>query len=153
ETQASALSDIGLAHRLGLQFHWQNRGYATFDDFLGRFNSKRRNQIRREIRGSAEQGVDLAVLSGKELDPPLLDAMFDFYLSTVNKYYWGRQYLNRDFFAELCARQPDDVLVVLARDRASGRPIAGAFNLVGGGALYGRYWGATEERPFLHFNV
>jgi predicted N-acyltransferase len=153
EPQASALARAGLAHRLGLQFHWRNQGYATFDDFLGRFNSKRRNQIRREMRGPAEQGLALEVLSGKELVPPLLDAMFEFYLSTVNKYYWGRQYLNREFFEELCSRQPNDVLAVVARERASGRPIAGAFNLVGGGSLFGRYWGATEERPFLHFNV
>ena len=153
ESQARLLEGAGMAHRVGLQFHWQNLGYGTFDDYLSRFNSKRRNQIKRETRGPTEQGVELEVLSGRELVPELIDKMFEFYLSTVNKYYWGRQYLNRAFFEELCARQPDDVMVVLARDRSSRRPIAGAFNLVGGGVLYGRYWGATEERPFLHFNV
>ncbi|HEX4341687.1 MAG TPA: GNAT family N-acetyltransferase [Polyangiaceae bacterium] len=153
ESQANLFEAGGMAHRVGLQFHWQNLGYANLDDYLSRFNSKRRHQIRREMRGPAEQGVDIEALGGRDLDPPLIDAMFEFYLSTVNKYHWGRQYLNRAFFEELCARQPDDVMVVLARDRASRKPIAGAFNLVGGGALYGRYWGATEERPFLHFNV
>ncbi|HVW26130.1 MAG TPA: GNAT family N-acetyltransferase [Polyangiaceae bacterium] len=153
ERQADAFESSGMAHRFGLQFHWQNQGYASFDDYLSRFNSKRRHQIKREMRAPAEQGVEIETLSGGELDPELIDSVFDFYLSTVNKYYWGRQYLNRAFFEELCARQPNDVMVVLARDTSSRRPIAGAFNLVGGGALYGRYWGATEERPFLHFNV
>ncbi len=153
EEQASAFEEAGMAHRVGLQFHWRNLGYATLDDYLSRFNSKRRHQLRREMRGPSEQGVELETLSGRDLGPELIDRMFEFYLSTVNKYHWGRQYLNRAFFEELCSRQPDDVMVVLARERASRRPIAGAFNLVGGGALYGRYWGATEERPFLHFNV
>ena len=153
EVQASALAGVGLAHRLGLQFHWRNQGYETFDDFLGCFNSKRRNQIRREMRGPEEQGLKLRVLSGRDIDSPLLDAVFEFYLSTVNKYYWGRQYLNRAFFEEICSRQPDDVLVVLACDGSSGRPIAAAFNLVGADALFGRYWGAKEDRPYLHFNV
>jgi predicted N-acyltransferase len=153
EEQAVAMADAGFAHRMGLQFHWRNLGYQTFEDFVARFGSKRRNQIRRETRAPREQGIELVALSGRELGPELIDAMFDFYLSTVNKYYWGRQYLNRAFFEELCSRQPEDVLAVVARDGASGKPIAGAFNLVGGRALYGRYWGATEERPFLHFNV
>jgi hypothetical protein len=153
EEQANAFERAGMAHRVGLQFHWRNLGYGSLDDYLARFNSKRRHQIRREMRGPAEQGVELEALSGRDLDAPLIDKMFEFYLSTVNKYTWGRQYLNRAFFEELCSRQPDDLMIVLARDRATRKPIAGAFNLVGGGALYGRYWGATEERPFLHFNV
>ena len=153
EGQAVAMADAGFAHRMGLQFHWCNQGYETFDDFISRFASKRRNQIRRETRAPREQGIELAALSGRELGPALIDAMFEFYLSTVNKYYWGRQYLNRAFFEEICSRQPDDVLAVVARHGSSGKPIAGAFNLLGGGALYGRYWGAIEEHPFLHFNV
>jgi hypothetical protein len=153
EAQATALAAAGLAHRVGLQYHWQNRGYATFEDFLGRFNSKRRNQIRRETRAPAEQGIDLETRSGRDLGPELVDAVYGFYLSTVDKHVWGRQYLSRAFFEEICSRLPEAVLVVLARERASKRPIAGAFNLVGKRALYGRYWGAVEERPFLHFNV
>ena len=153
EDQATALVGTGLAHRVGLQYHWKNEGYGTFDDFLGRFNSKRRNQIKREVRGPGEQGLDLETLGGRDFGPELIDVLYEFYVSTVNKYFYGRQYLNRAFFEELCARVPEAVLVVLARDRASRRPIAGAFNLLGKKALYGRYWGATEERPFLHFNV
>jgi uncharacterized protein len=153
ESQVASLVGAGLAHRLGLQFHFRNDGYVTFEDFLSRFNSKRRNQIRREMRAPEEQGLVLETLSGRDLGPELIDVVFELYLSTVNKYFWGRQYLNRAFFEEICARLPDSVMVVLARDRSSRKRIAGAFNLLGRDALYGRYWGATEERPFLHFNV
>lgn len=153
EMQAASLVGSGLLHRCGLQFHWTNACYETFDDFLGRFSSKRRNQIKRETRGPAEQGLELESLDGGELGPDLVDAMFDFYLSTVDRHFYGRRYLNREFFHEICARMPRAVHVVLAREGGNRRPIAGAFNLVGKKALYGRYWGAYEERPFLHFNV
>jgi predicted N-acyltransferase len=142
-----------LAERHGLQFHWNNPGYASFDDFLARFDAKRRNQIRRERRELARQGIAVEVLNGERLTPELVDAVFDFYTSTVQKFFWGRQYLNRAFFEEVCARLPGAVHVVLARDAGSRRPIGGAFNLLGRRALYGRYWGAREERPFMHFNV
>lgn len=153
QSQATTLVDAGLHHRLGVQYHFKNERYGSFDDFLGRFNSKRRNQIRREVRAPAEQGLVLEALAGDELGPGLVDAVYDFYTATVNKYFWGRQYLNRAFFEEICAKMPRGVLAVLARPKGSQRPVAGAFNLVGKTALYGRYWGAREEYPFLHFNV
>jgi len=153
ETQAQSLVGTGLLHRYGLQYHWRNARYGSFDDFLGRFSSKRRNQIKREVRGPAEQGLELETLDGGELGSDLIDAMFDFYLTTVDRHFYGRRYLNREFFHEICSRMPKSVHVVLAKERASRRPIAGAFNLIGKTALYGRYWGAYEERPFLHFNV
>jgi hypothetical protein len=153
EEQAELLSEHGLTLRLGVQFHWRNEGYGTFDDFLGRFNSKRRNAIRRERRELERQGTRLESLSGRELTPDLVDHVFEFYRATVERFYWGRQYLNRDFFHEVVARMPDAIHVVLARDASSKKPIGGAFNLVSPRALFGRYWGAREERPFLHFNV
>ncbi len=153
ERQARAFADAGMLHRFGLQYHWRNDGYAGFDDFLSRFSSKRRNQIRRERRELEKQGTRIEVLTGRDITEESVDAMFGFYVSTVEKFYWGRQYLNRAFFRDVCARMADRVHVVLARDAASGRPIGGAFNLLGARALYGRYWGASEERPFLHFNV
>jgi predicted N-acyltransferase len=82
-----------------------------------------------------------------------VDAVYEFYISTVDRHFYGRRYLNREFFHEICARMPESVHVVLAREKGSTRPIAGAFNLLGKKALYGRYWGACEERPYLHFNV
>ena len=153
EAQTAVLASAGLAHRLGIQYHFRNDGYGTFEDFLARFNSKRRNQIRRESRAPSEQGLDIETLSGKDLGPELIDVVFELYASTVEKHFYGRQYLNRAFFEEICARIPDSILVVLARERKTRRPVAGAFNLLGKTALYGRYWGAREEHPFLHFNV
>lgn len=153
EPEAAALARAGMLHRFGLQFHWRNQGYASFDEFLSCFDSKRRNQIRRERRALDEQGTRLEIATGAELTSELADAMFELYVSTIEKFSWGRQYLNRAFFREVCARMPERLHLVIARDQASRRIVAGAFNLLGKRALYGRYWGAREERPFLHFNV
>ncbi len=152
-TEAVRWVAAGMIHRVGIQFHWQNAGYSTFEDFLQDFSAKRRAQIRRERRVLAEEGTRLEVLTGAALTEEVADLCYAFYVSTVDKYYWGRRYLNRGFFREVCARMPEQIHVVLARDVATGEPIAGAFNLLGQRALYGRYWGALEERRFLHFNV
>jgi predicted N-acyltransferase len=153
DAAATQLVQLGMLRRHGVQFHWRNAGYETFDDFLSRFSSKRRHAIRRERREVAESGVELSTHTGDELDAAEIDHMYEFYASTVDKHFYGRRYLNREFFHELCARIPERVLVVFARERGSRSPIAGAFNLLGDRALFGRYWGAREERPFLHFNV
>ena len=150
EPEASALAEAGFAHRYGLQFHWQNHGYRTFDDYLGQFSSKRRNQIKRERKEMDKAGLSLTTARGV-ISPAEIDAMYGFYLSTVDKFSWGRQYLNRAFFEEVCSRLAGRIEIVLAREGE--RVIAGAFNLLGETTLFGRYWGAVEERPFLHFNV
>lgn len=153
QAEADSLVSAGFARRTGVQFQWHNAGYATFDDFLSRFNAKRRHQIRRERREALAQGVDVEVLTGSDLTPALADFVYDFYRVTVDKHFWGRRYLNRAFFEEVLVRMRDHIHLVVARDRASKRPIAGAFNLLGKSALYGRYWGSLEERNFLHFEV
>jgi uncharacterized protein len=151
--QAGALERAGLALRHGIQFHWHNPGYATFDDFLSRFDSKHRNAIRRERREMMDAGIEIRTLTGGDLSSPIADLVYEFYVSTVNKYFWGRQYLNRAFFEEVLGSMPGALHVVVAREGAGGKPLGGAFNLLGPRALYGRYWGAREERRFLHFNV
>lgn len=160
EDEAAALAGADMAHRCGIQFQFENEGYGTFDDFLARFNAKRRHQIRREMREASRQGISIDTLRGADITPEIVDVMFGFYVSTVEKFAWGRQYLNRAFFEEITARLRSDgeragsrggVEIVLAREGK--RAIAGALNLAGPAALYGRYWGASEERPFLHFNV
>ncbi|HEY4102593.1 MAG TPA: GNAT family N-acetyltransferase [Polyangiaceae bacterium] len=151
--QASAFEDAGYAQRLGVQFHWQNAGYGKFEDFLARFSSKRRNQIKREMREMRDRNIEIDVLTGDRLRPERVDFIFEFYRSTVEKFFYGRQYLNRAFFEQVCATMPEQLHVVIASDGGSKKPIAGAFNLLGQRALYGRYWGALEDRPFLHFNV
>jgi uncharacterized protein len=153
QAQAESFEAAGYLPRHGVQFHWHNAGYQSFDEFLARFNSKRRNQIRREMREMRDREIELSVLTGDRLRPELVDFVFDFYRSTVQKFFYGKQYLNRAFFEQVCQTMPEQLHVVVARDASSNKAIAGAFNLLGKNALYGRYWGALEERPFVHFNV
>lgn len=149
--QAKVLAETGLAERYGIQFHWKNHGYVTYDDYLAKFSSKRRNQWKRERKEMAAQGIEIETLQGRDITPEIIDIAYRFYTTTVHKFYWGRQYLNRAFFEEIVEKLGNGVEVVMARHE--GRPIAGAWNFVGKNALFGRYWGALEDRPFLHFNV
>lgn len=151
EGEAHLLEQQGMAMRLGVQFQWHNHGYKSWDDFLSSFDSKRRSMIRRERRELQKQGIEIETLSGSDITPAVVDRMYAFYLSTVKKFFWGRQYLNRAFFEEIVKVLPGKVEIVVARDGK--KIIAGAFNFLGPKALFGRYWGATEDRPFLHFNV
>ena len=151
ERDSAELSGLGYAERRGVQFHWENPGYSSFDDFMSRMTSKKRNQLKRERREMHDRGVQIEALSGRELTPELVDYVFQFYLSTVEKFSWGRQYLCRELFEEIAKTMPDELHVVVARQ--AGRLVGGAFNFLGQDALYGRYWGATHEVPFLHFNV
>jgi uncharacterized protein len=143
----------GFAVRNGIQYHWANAGYSCFDDFLARYNSKRRSQVRRERKELAAQGLVLRVYAGSDLTPEVLDTMYSFYCGTVDKYHWGRQYLNRDFFQEVGARMRDSIVIVFAHEQATGQAVAGAFNLVGQQRMFGRYWGGIKDYKYLHFNV
>lgn len=151
--EAEELVKGGLLRRVGVQYHWHNQSYENFEHFLSRFSSKRRNQIKRERREVLAQGVEVEVCTGRDLTPELADFVYAFYRTTVDKHVWGRRYLKRQFFEEVLSRLSNRLHVVVARDKASRRPLAGAFNLLGKDALYGRYWGAIEERSFLHFEV
>lgn len=142
----------GFAVRNGIQYHWANAGYSCFDDFLARYNAKRRHQVRRERKELAQQGLVLKSYSGSDITPEVLDTMYTFYCGTVEKYHWGRQYLNRDFFQELGARMRDSLFIVFAHEQ-SGEAVAGAFNLVGRKRMFGRYWGCSKDYKYLHFNV
>ena len=135
--------------RTGSQFHWHNEGYACFDDFLAALSSRKRKAIRKEREGAQSQ-VEIRTLSGAEIGEAEWDAFWHFYQDTGSR-KWGRPYLTRAFFTMLSERMGDHVLLMFAyRD---GRPVAGALNLIGGDTLYGRYWGCTEEIPFLHFEL
>lgn len=149
--EADALEEAGFARRLTLQFHWRNPGYRSFEEYLGRFDSKRRNQLRREVRAPATQGVQLATVRGQGLTPEHAAHAYRFYEATCERHAWGRVQLTPDFFARVFRTLPDAVEFVEAR--RDGRLIAGAFNLAWADVLYGRYWGCDEELPFLHFNV
>lgn len=143
----------GFAARHGIQYHWANAGYSSFDDFLARYNAKRRHQVRRERKELELQGLELGLYSGSDITPELMDTMYGFYCGTVDRYHWGRQYLNREFFHEIYSRMRDSILLVFARERTSGEAVAGAFNLVGQKRMFGRYWGCTKDYRYLHFNV
>ena len=151
EDEASALSEAGFIPRIGLQFHWMNRGYASFDDYLGVFRSDRRTKIKRERRELSKQGIGIRAVEGNELTPEHLRIMFLLYKAHIDRLYYGRQYLTQEFFEELSRRFTPHICLILA-ERDS-RVIAGTFNVQGQSALYGRYWGVIEEERYLHFNV
>jgi predicted N-acyltransferase len=135
--------------REGTQFHWQNDGYATFDDFLAALASRKRKAIRKE-RAAAVEGLTIRHLTGTEIGRREWDAFWTFYQDTGSR-KWGTPYLKRAFFPLLGDALGDRVLLILAE--RDGVPIAGALNLIGETALYGRYWGCTEDVPFLHFEL
>jgi predicted N-acyltransferase len=144
-----AMGEAGLLLRQDMQFVWRNDGYATFEDFLAALSANRRKTIRRERR-EAQAGLDIRVLTGSDIAETHWDAFFAFYMDTGAR-KWGRPYLTRDFFSRIGATMADRIALVMAfRD---GVAIAGALNLIGRDALYGRQWGALEEVPFLHFEL
>ncbi len=146
--EAEAGEAMGLLHRVTQQFHWENAGYADFDGFLTALSSRKRKAIRKERLGAQGFGGAIRALSGDDLKPEHWDAFWRFYQDTGSR-KWGRPYLTRAFFDELHRTMRDDVLLILAE--RDGRPVAGALNFLGRDTLYGRYWGAVEDHPFLHF--
>ena len=140
--------EAGLLPRLTQQFHWQNRGYASFAHFLEALSSRKRKAIRKEREVALAFGGTIRRLSGEAIKAPHWEAFWAFYQYTGAR-KWGRPYLTRAFFDELHATMRDDILLVLAE--RDGRPVAGALNFIGRDTLYGRYWGAVEDHPALHF--
>jgi predicted N-acyltransferase len=149
--ESRALEEAGYKVRVGMQYHWHNHDYDCFDDYLSRLRSKRRNQIRREQRELEHQRVVIEKLRGDDIPDELFESMYQFYLSTVQGHYYGRQYLNFPLFELLRDRFRDRLVFIVAMQE--GKPIAGTFNVTKGDALYGRYWGATRQLRHLHFNV
>jgi predicted N-acyltransferase len=149
EDQLPLFEAAGWLIRAGTQFHWQNQGYAAFEDFLAALSSRKRKAIRKE-RAAAVKGLTIRHLTGVEISEAHWDAFWEFYQDTGSR-KWGQPYLTRAFFTLLGQEMADKVLLILAE--RDGEPIAGALNLIGEDALYGRYWGAVEEVPFLHFEL
>ena len=149
ESEAVEFAARGWLMRSGLQFHWLNRGYAEFDDFLASLASRKRKQIRRE-RVAAVAGLEVRPLRGAEIGAAEWDAFWTFYQHTGAR-KWGRPYLTREFFSRLGATMGEACLLFMAY--RGGVPIGGALNLIGKDNLYGRYWGAIEDVPFLHFEL
>ena len=135
--------------RSDIQFHWANRGYRCFDDFLAALSSAKRKNLRKE-RAAAQAGIEIRALRGAEINEAHWDAFWHFYQDTGAR-KWGTPYLTREAFSLLGERMGDRILLVLAY--ADGAPFAGALNFLGEDALYGRYWGALADKPFLHFEL
>ena len=140
----------GLLQRTDKQFHWQNANYANFDAFLETLASRKRKQIRKERAEALMGGLTIERIGGADITEAHWDAFFAFYMDTGNR-KWGRPYLNRKFFSLLGQAMPAHCLLIMVK--REGRYIAGALNMVGGDCLYGRYWGAVEQHPCLHFEV
>jgi len=149
EETCAMLAPLGYMTRTGLQYHWFNRGYATFADFLADLSAQKRKTIRRE-RARAVEGLTIKRLRGAEITTVDWDFFFRCYMDTGSR-KWGSPYLNRAFFDLIGARMADRCVLFVAEE--NGVPIASALNLVGDGALYGRYWGRVADVPFLHFEL
>jgi predicted N-acyltransferase len=150
EDDWNALGKRGFLQRTDQQFHWENSGYTTFEDFLAALSSRKRKTIRRERKEALAPGIEIAWLTGSKLTEEVWDAFFAFYIDTGSR-KWGRPYLTREFFSIIGATMADRILLVMAK--RAGRWIAGAINFIGADALYGRNWGAVEHHPFLHFEL
>jgi predicted N-acyltransferase len=142
--------DEGWLLRTHKQYHWQNQGYKTFDDFLGCLSSKKRKNIRRERRDALANDLEIQRLTGAEITEAHWDAFYQFYIDTGSR-KWGSAYLTRSFFSLVGAAMAEDILLVMVR--RDGRYVAGAINFIGGDCLFGRNWGCIEHHPFLHFEV
>lgn len=145
-----AAGEAGYLLRTGQQFHWENRGYDSFEQFLGELSSAKRKTLRKERAGVAAAGVTFEWLTGSEITEAHWDLFFKFYMDTGGR-KWGTPYLNREFFSRLGAGMSKQILLVMAR--LGGKTIAGALNLFGEGVLFGRNWGAVKYVPFLHFEA
>ena len=148
--EAELGEDVGFLPRVTQQFHWLNRDYASYDDFLAALSSRKRKAIRKERARAQAFGGEIRQFRGDDLRPEHWDAFWAFYQDTGSR-KWGRPYLTRDFFDCIHQTMRDDILLVLAEQ--DGQPIAGALNFIGPDALYGRYWGCLEDHAFLHFEL
>jgi len=150
EPEWRALGERGFLQRTDQQFHWENAGYATFDDFLGALAARKRKTVKRERREALSNGIEVQWLTGSDLTEAVWDDFFAFYMDTGSR-KWGRPYLTREFFSLIGRKMADRILLVMAK--RAGRYIAGAINFVGSETVFGRHWGAIEHHPFLHFEL
>lgn len=154
EEDAREMEAAGFALRVDFQYHWANPGYASFDEFLARFTSKRRSAMRRERAAPATQGIAIRTVRGDELAeaPDRWALEVDrLHARSISRMEWGMRFLERPFYERVLRSMPGSLEVVEATK--DGRLVAMAFNVASAGRLFGRYWGASEDHPFLHFNV
>lgn len=144
-------TEHGLSPRHSVQYHWFNKGFSSFDDFLETFSSRKRKNLRKERKRVAEQGLVLERLEGKDISPELWQTFYTFYQLTYAKRSGHGGYLNQAFFEQVATSMPENLMLVMAK--YNGRYIAGALNFCDSKTLYGRYWGCIKEFDFLHFEA
>nr|WP_166454653.1 GNAT family N-acetyltransferase [Duganella rivi] len=145
-----ALADAGYMLREGVQFHWENHGYADFDAFLASMKMEKRKKIRQDQRRVHDAGIHFEHLAGSAITEEVLGFFYQCYVSTYKAHY-SKPYLSLAFFQRLLAETPDSLMIVLAR--RGEEPVAVALNLIGGNVMYGRYWGTLEFVSGLHFET
>ena len=150
EDEAKAGSGTGFLHRTGEQFHWHNKGYGSFEEFLAELSSRKRRNIKKERRRAGQFGGRILLLTGDDIEPRHWDAFWVFYQDTGSR-KWGTPYLTRRFFEIIHDTMRDDILLILCE--RDGRYIAGALNFIGKDTLFGRHWGCIEHHSCLHFEV
>ncbi|MBU2992541.1 GNAT family N-acetyltransferase [Octadecabacter sp. 1_MG-2023] len=150
EAEALAGAEMGLLHRTSQQYHWTNEGYKDWDGFLAELSSRKRKTLRKERATAQAIDANIVQMSGSDIKPHHLDAMWTFYQDTGAR-KWGQPYLTRAFFDIAAEYLKDDILLVFAE--RDGEPIAGALNFIGRDTLFGRYWGCTEHHACLHFEI
>lgn len=150
EDEWSRMDRESWLQRVDVQYHWFNRGFGSYDDFLATLASRKRKALKRERRDALAADINIERLTGPDLTEAVWDDFYGFYIDTGSR-KWGRPYLTRSFFSLISASMPDRVVLVMAKRQ--GRYIAGAINFLGSNALYGRHWGCVEDHPFLHFEV
>ena len=150
EAEYRLLGELGFLQRMDQQFHWENPGYASFDEFLAALAARKRKTIRRERHDALTNGISVHWLTGSDLTEDVWDHFFAFYMDTGSR-KWGRPYLTRPFFSLIGEAMRDRILLLMAK--RAGRWIAGAINFIGSHTLFGRHWGAVEHHPFLHFEL
>jgi predicted N-acyltransferase len=150
ENEADLAERTGFLHRKDQQFHWLNKDYGSFDDFLARLSSRKRKQIKKERKTAIAADITIEQIRGGEITEQLWDIFFEFYQDTGQR-KWGSPYLTREFFSIIGETMPQNILLVMCR--RGDKYIAGALNFIGPDTLYGRYWGCAEDHPCLHFET
>lgn len=148
--ESRLMEEAGFLTRTGLQYHWHNRDYQSFDDFLGALNSRKRKNLRKERKQVLDAGYSFKALRGDDLKANHWDRFYHFYRDTSDR-KWGQAYLTRSFFELLHERLRDRTVLVSAFK--DGEMVAGALNLIGSQTLYGRNWGTMDRTPLLHFET
>lgn len=144
------LGNLSFMQRTSSQFHWENKNYRDFDDFLDSLISRKRKSIKKERRRVCEEGIELFCLTGDELSEEKWDIFYGYYTDTIDR-KWGRSYLTRDFFSILGETMSNLAMLVLAEH--NNNPVAGALNFLGSETIFGRNWGCSQDFKFLHFEA